>query len=134
MWSSVCVFERRAAYAAHRKTCPGCGPADLAFCLTCDRVNPEAAIDNRCSLSSEDLRQLVKACAGDWEWAGRTLTAARGDVAWAFGGRRAPPPMKTKRARHPRGSRPRHRPQESSFTRRYSRMNPSTSSESCCIT
>ena len=73
------VWRRR-----RRKTCPGCGRADLAFCLTCDRVNPEAAIQDRCSLPSEDLRQLVKSCAGDWEWARRALMAARGDVARAL--------------------------------------------------
>ena len=33
------VWRRR-----RRKTCPGCGRADLAMCLTCDRVTPEAAI------------------------------------------------------------------------------------------
>lgn len=27
----------------------------------------------------EGLRRLVKACAGDWEWARRTLAAAGGD-------------------------------------------------------
>ena len=32
-------------------------------------------------MPSEDLRRLVKACAGDWDWAGRALTAARALVA-----------------------------------------------------
>ena len=73
------VWRRR-----RRKTCPECGRADLAICLTCDRVNPEAAIRNRCSLPSEDLRRLVKACAGDWEWARRALAAASGDLARAL--------------------------------------------------
>ena len=73
------VWRRR-----RRKTCPGCKRADLAFCLTCDRVNPEAAIQDRCSLPSENLRQLVKSCAGDWDWARRALMAARGDVARAL--------------------------------------------------
>ena len=73
------VWRRR-----RRKTCPECGRADLAFCLSCDRVNPEAAIRNRCSLPGEDLRRLVKACAGDWEWARRALAAARGDLARAL--------------------------------------------------
>lgn len=73
------VWRRR-----RRKTCPECGRADLAICLTCDRVNPEAAIRNRCSLPSEDLRRFVKACAGDWEWARRALEAARGDLARAL--------------------------------------------------
>ena len=36
-----------------------CGHADLAFCLTCDRVNPEAAIRERCPPPGEDLRRLV---------------------------------------------------------------------------
>ena len=69
---------------SRRRTCPQCGRADLAFCLTCDRVNPEDAIRNRCSLPGEDLRRLVKACAGDWEWARRALAAARGDLARAL--------------------------------------------------
>ena len=73
------VWRRR-----RRKTCPECGRSDLAFCLTCDRVNPEAAIRNRCSLPGEDLRRLVKACTGDWEWARRALAAARGDLARAL--------------------------------------------------
>ena len=73
------VWRRR-----RRKTCPGCGRADLAFCLSCDRVNPEAAIRNRCSLPGEDLRRLVKSCGGDWEWARRALIAACGDLARAL--------------------------------------------------
>ena len=71
------------------------------MCLTCDRVTPEAAIRDRCSMPSEDLRRLVKLCAGDWEWAGRALTAARGDVARALvavpaGAVQDPPPASTK--------------------------------------
>lgn len=73
------VWRRR-----RRKTCPECGHADLAFCLTCDRVNPEAVIQERCPPPSENLRRLVKACAGDWEWARRALLAARGNVARAL--------------------------------------------------
>ena len=73
------VWRRR-----RRKTCPECGRADLAFCLTCDRVNPEAAIRERCPPPGENLRRLVKACAGDWEWARRALRAARGNVARAL--------------------------------------------------
>ena len=73
------VWRRR-----RRKTCPECGHADLAFCLTCDRVNPEAAIRERCPPPGEDLRRLVKAYAGDWEWARRALRAARGNVARAL--------------------------------------------------
>ena len=84
------VWRRR-----RRRTCPGCGRADLAMCLTCDRVTPESTIRDRCSMPSEDLRRLVKLCAGDWEWAGRALVAARGDVARALvavGRRRRPAP------------------------------------------
>ena len=73
------VWRRR-----RRKTCPGCGREDLAFCLTCDRANPEAEIHERCSPPGEDLRRLVKACAGDWEWARRALKAARGDTVRAL--------------------------------------------------
>ena len=73
------VWRRR-----RRKTCPGCGRADLAFCLTCDRANPEAAIKARCPPPGEDPRRLVRACGGDWEWARRALQAARGDVARAL--------------------------------------------------
>ena len=79
-------------------------PAPRRAALAEDRVNPEAAIENRCSLPSEQLRHLVKACAGDWEWADRALTAARGDVARALGGRRAPPrPRSTIRGLAPPG-------------------------------
>jgi len=37
----------------------------------------------RCA-TDEALRRLVKACAGDWEWARRALDAADGDIARAL--------------------------------------------------
>ena len=66
------------------QTCPGCGREDLAFCLTCDRAWPEEAIRTRCAPVGAELRRLVKACGGDWEWGRRALRAARGDVARAL--------------------------------------------------
>ncbi len=54
------------------------------MCLTCDRVRPEEQLHQRCPPPGEDLRRLVRACAGDWEWARRARGAARGDVARAL--------------------------------------------------
>ncbi len=51
---------------------------DPSICLTCDQVTVEDRA-RRCA-TDEALRRLVKACAGDWEWARRALDAAGGDV------------------------------------------------------
>ena len=58
-----------ATLARRRKTCPGCGARETApvgeravTAADIERQHPEPA-------PGEDLRRLVKACAGDWEWA-----------------------------------------------------------------
>ncbi len=53
-------------------------PRRPSICLTCDQVAVEDRA-RRCA-TDEALRRLVKACAGDWEWARRALDAAGGDV------------------------------------------------------
>ena len=69
-----------------RKTCPDCkAPVSASICLTCDRAWPEQdARASWCVLPGEDLRRLVTACAGDWDWARRALRHAAGDVARAL--------------------------------------------------
>ena len=63
-----------------RKTCPSCGRGwDESICLTCDRVQLEDST-RLCQQPGEAARQLVKATAGDWEWARRAVTAAGGDI------------------------------------------------------
>ena len=55
------------------RTCPACGTGiDQSIWLTYDRARPEAAT-GRCSLPGENLRRLVQACTGDWEWASLPL-------------------------------------------------------------
>ena len=63
-----------------RKSCPGCGEVDRWICLTCDRAWPADKFERQCSNPNTAMRELVKACAGDWKWAGRALLAAAGDV------------------------------------------------------
>lgn len=46
------------------------------------RAWPEEKI-RPCPHPGEDVRRLVKACGGDWEWARRALAAAGGDLARA---------------------------------------------------
>ena len=63
-----------------RKTCPSCGRGwDESICLTCDRVRVEEST-RLCQQPGEAARQLVKATAGDWDWARRAVTAAGGDL------------------------------------------------------
>ena len=63
-----------------RKTCPNCGRGWLdSICLTCDRVRVEEST-RLCQQPGEAARQLVKATAGDWDWARRAVTAAGGDI------------------------------------------------------
>ena len=79
----ACIACGRVWRRRRRRTCPGCG-SDYSICLTCDRARPEEDVQRRCPEPVERLRRLVKACAGDWEWARRTLAAAGGDVARAI--------------------------------------------------
>ena len=79
----ACIDCGRVWRRRRRRTCPSCG-GERSICLTCDRANPEAVIKARCPPPGEDLRRLVRACGGDWEWARRALQAARGDVARAL--------------------------------------------------
>ena len=74
----ACVECGRVWRRRRRRTCPGCG-SDRSICLTCDRAWPEDKI-RPCPHPGEDVRRLVKACAGDWEWARRALAAAGGDL------------------------------------------------------
>ena len=74
----ACVACGRVWRRRRRRTCPGCG-SDRSICLTCDRAWPEDKI-RPCPHPGEDVRRLVKACAGDWEWARRALAAAGGDL------------------------------------------------------
>ena len=77
----ACVACGRVWRRRRRRTCPDCG-SDLSICLTCDRAWPEDKI-RKCRYPVEELRRLVKSCAGDWEWARRALAAAGGDLARA---------------------------------------------------
>ena len=79
----ACVDCGRVWRRRRRRTCPSCG-GERSICLTCDRANPEAVIKARCPPPGENLRRLVRACGGDWEWARRALQAASGDVARAL--------------------------------------------------
>ena len=54
------------------------------MCLTCDRADPEAAIERECARPDKELRRLVQACGGDWDRAKRALRAARGNLARAI--------------------------------------------------
>ena len=79
----ACIACGRVWRRRRRRTCPDCG-SEYSICLTCDRAWPEETVHQRqCPEPGEALRHLVKACAGDWEWARRALTAAGGDVARA---------------------------------------------------
>ena len=69
------VWRRR-----RRKTCPSCRLDDAAFCLTCDCAFPEDVLRDKCAPPGENARKLVKACAGDWKWALRSIQAAGGDL------------------------------------------------------
>ena len=78
----ACVACGRVWRRRRRRTCPDCG-SDRSICLTCDRAWPEDKI-RPCPHPGEDVRRLVKACGGDWEWARRALAAAGGDLVRAL--------------------------------------------------
>ena len=86
----ACVACGRVWRRRRRRTCPDCG-SELSICLTCDRAWPEDKI-RKCRYPVEELRRLVKSCAGDWEWARRALAAAGGALAraWVMVERRRP--------------------------------------------
>ena len=73
----ACLLCGRVWRRRRRRTCPVCH-VDRSICLTCDQVAVEDRA-RRCA-TDEALRRLVKACAGDWEWARRALEAAGGDI------------------------------------------------------
>ena len=77
----ACLLCGRVWRPGRRRTCPVCH-VDRSICLTCDQVAVEDRA-RRCA-TDEALRRLVKACAGDWEWARRALDAAGGDVSRAL--------------------------------------------------
>ena len=80
----ACACCGRVWKPRRRKTCPTCG-ADRSICLTCDRVwAGESAQARQCARPGEGLRELVKACAGDWSWARRALYRAGGDATRAL--------------------------------------------------
>ena len=64
---SVPAVRPDLAPAARRKSCPGCGATDLSICLTCDRARPAELFERQDPEPVTALRELVKACAGDWE-------------------------------------------------------------------
>ena len=79
----ACTACGRTWLARRRKTCPGCGGRETA--PVGERAATAADIERQhpAPAPGEDLRRLVKACAGDWEWARRLLERAGGDVARA---------------------------------------------------
>ena len=78
----ACLMCGRAWRRRRRKTCPRCS-SDLSICLTCDRAWAAEKAERQCPEPVTALRELAKACAGDWEWAKRALRAAAGDVSRA---------------------------------------------------
>ena len=78
----TCIACGRVWRRRRRRTCPNCG-SRYSVCLTCDRAEHEKVVQRQCPEPVEALRRLVKACAGDWEWARRALATAGGDVARA---------------------------------------------------